>query len=123
MKIKPWLSGLGLMLGPLAAVAAGDFADPGKLAQLWQQDIAKPGYDQYMQAFVQYNNSLHLDSEGNCYKVAKAPVTLYLVIEDRYVTYVTPETDDEKSLCFRKSYLGLRTKAPPFSPFVIKMQF
>jgi hypothetical protein len=111
------------MFGSMAVSADDNFTDVSKLAELMQQDHAKLGYDQYMQAFIQYNNSLHLDSQGGCSAIAKTPVTLYIVIVDSYVSYITPIVDDEKARCFRKLYLGLRVKAPPFSPFVIEMQF
>ncbi len=96
--------------------------------KLWEQSKERAGYDQYSDEFAQFNNSHHLDEKGGCYGLSRGPVTIYLVIKHNVgekfavVEQVVSDVDNAKSRCFKKTYNGLPTKAPPFLPFVLQMK-
>lgn len=62
-----------------------------------------------------------------CYSLAPGPVILMLVIshpdkdEFAIVEQVLSDVDNAKSRCFQKTYNGIRTKVPPFLPFVLQL--
>jgi len=93
----------------------------------WKQVRDRPQYQSYVAEFTQYNNSLHLDDKDGCYKLSPGPVNLFLVIthtgssEFAVVERVLSSVDNPKARCFMRTYEGLRTKVPPFLPFVLQM--
>jgi hypothetical protein len=108
-----------------AADAPRSYAD----AQvIWESSREKTEYQNYVAEFTQYNNSLRLDERDGCYSRAPGPVSLMLVISrahaDGFATIegVFYDVDNAKSRCFERSYSGVRTKPPPFLPFVLQLR-
>ena len=94
---------------------------------IWRNNREKTEYQSYLAEFAQYNNSLRLDERDGCYSLTPGPVNLMLVISsadaDGFATIerVFYNVDNAKARCFERSYRGLRTKLPPFLPFVIQL--
>ena len=94
---------------------------------LWEKTKDRTEYQAYAVEFAQFNNHFHLDEKDGCYGRASGPVNLMVVISRRdgddfaSVANVLPDVDNAKSQCFKRTYTGLRTKAPPFLPFVLQM--
>ena len=84
-------------------------------------------YQTYASEFVQFNNHFHIDEKDGCYALGKEPIQLMLVIthpgsaEFAVVENVLSDVNSLKARCFIRSYLGLRTKVPPYVPFVLQM--
>lgn len=95
---------------------------------IWEKSSARKDYQQYSAEFAQFNNHFHLDEKGGCYGLPQGPVNLMLVITppagDQFsvIQQVLSDVDNAKSQCFKKTYDGIRTKAPPFFPFVLQMR-
>ena len=93
----------------------------------WENSKAKPEYQAYASEFAQFNNHFHLDEKDGCYALSPKPVNLMLIIsnptnsEFAVVERVLSDVDNPKSQCFSKSYGGIRTKNPPYLPFVLQM--
>ena len=109
------------------ASAAGpglSFADAKKI---WERTKGRKDYQTYAGEFAQFNNHFRLDEKDGCYALGKDPVELMLVIahqgKEQYavIEQVLTSVDNAKARCFRKSYGGVRTKIPPFFPFVLQM--
>jgi hypothetical protein len=77
--------------------------------------------------FAQFNNHFHLDEKDGCYALPSGPVNLMLVIshpassEFAVIEEIYSDVDNAKARCLKKSYQGVRTKIPPFLPFVLQM--
>jgi hypothetical protein len=117
-----------LLLAVSCVALAGDaelsFPEAKKI---WEGTKDGEEYKSYAAEFAQFNNHFHLDEKDGCYALAKGPVELMLVITHRddgqyaVIEQVLSNVDNAKSQCFRKSYGGIRTKVPPFLPFVLQM--
>jgi hypothetical protein len=68
---------------------------------IWRSSRDKAEYQGYSAEFAQYNNSLRLG---------------FATIERVFF-----DVDNAKARCFERSYTGVRTKLPPFLPFVLQM--
>jgi hypothetical protein len=96
---------------------------------IWEKDKTTSEYQNYLEQFLQYNNSLRLDEKNGCYKLSNDTVELFLVIKhfegNKYaiVEDVLVDNTNLKSECFIKTYRNLKLKQPPHFPFVIQMQF
>jgi hypothetical protein len=94
---------------------------------MWEKSKDRPDYQPYASEFVQFNNHFHLDEKDGCYALSPGPVNLMLIISNstnaKYavVERVLSDVDNAKSQCFKKSYGGIRTKVPPYLPFVLQM--
>lgn len=94
---------------------------------IWRNSRERTEYQSYLAEFAQYNNSLRLDERDGCYSLAPGPVKLMLVISradaDGFATIerVFSDVDNAKARCFERSYTGLRTKLPPFLPFILQL--
>jgi hypothetical protein len=94
---------------------------------IWAGKMNTADYQNYVSAFTQFNNHFGLDTKDGCYALTPGPVNLMLVIthpdrdEFAVVEQVLSDVDNAKSRCFKKTYLGIRTKIPPFEPFVLQM--
>jgi hypothetical protein len=94
---------------------------------IWRNSRERTEYQSYLAEFAQYNNSLRLDERDGCYSLTAGPVNLMLVISrvdaDGFATVerVFFDVDNAKARCFERSYTGLRTKLPPFLPFVLQL--
>lgn len=97
--------------------------------KIWEQTKNRKEYQTYTAEFAQFNNHFRLDERNGCYGISKEPVELMLVIthrqEQQYalIEGVLSNVDSPKALCFKKSYIGIQTKVPPFLPFVMQMSF
>lgn len=96
---------------------------------MWQQHITSLDYERYAEEFGQFNNYFRLDEKDGCYARGSDQVNLMLIIthpadsEFAVIERALPDALTNKAECFRNSYEGLKTKAPPFLPFVLKMNF
>ncbi|MGO9934311.1 MAG: hypothetical protein ACLPV8_21190 [Steroidobacteraceae bacterium] len=94
---------------------------------IWQQHMNGTDYQTYSAEFAQFNNHFHLDEKDGCYALAPGPVNLMLVIthpsndEFAVIDQVLSDVDNAKSRCFKNTYRGVRTKIPPFLPFVLQL--
>ncbi|MFZ6846543.1 hypothetical protein [Undibacterium sp. RuTC16W] len=94
----------------------------------WERTKDDTKYQAYAAEFAQFNNHFHLDEKDGCYSLAPGPVNLMLVItrpaksEYAVIERVLSDVENAKAQCFKKSYGGVKTKAPPFVPFVLQMQ-
>ena len=95
---------------------------------MWKQQRFRSGYEDYLNAFTDYNNANRLDERDGCYKKPGGPLTMYLVIANKptdrqaVIESVVADADSVKAACFKKAYLGLRMKLPPFSPIVLRFR-
>jgi hypothetical protein len=95
----------------------------------WKKNKDSPEYQTYTSEFVQFNNHFHIDEKSGCYALGKGEVTLMLVIghdsgtEFADVKNVFSDSDSQKARCFVNAYRGLKTKVPPYVPFVLQMGF
>lgn len=110
-----------------AAVAADLPQNYSKAEAAWTKSKARPNYQRYGSEFIQFNNHFRLDEKDGCYARAQGPVNLFLVIskpdagEFAVIERVFADVDNAKAKCFIKTYSGVRTKAPPYLPFVLQM--
>lgn len=94
----------------------------------WEQSKDRADYQQYADEFTQFNNSRHLDEKDGCYGLSPGPVTIFLIITHSttakfaVVEQVVSDVDNAKAQCFRKTYTGLPTKVPPYSPLILQMK-
>lgn len=94
---------------------------------IWDQSKDTAEYHIYLTEFTQFNNHFYLDEKNGCYALSPGNISLMLLIthadgdEFAVIEEVFTDVDNLKARCFRKSYLGVRTKIPPFLPFVLKM--
>jgi hypothetical protein len=114
----------------IAATLAHSADEPSSYSDAqaeWKKHKDSAEYQTYTSEFAQFNNHFHIDERGGCYALGKGQVGLMLVIthadgaEFALVENVLSNVDSPKAHCFIKSYLGLRTKVPPFVPFVLQM--
>lgn len=120
---------LALFVALVAATAfAADAPQTFAAAKaVWEKSKDRPAYQTYASEFAQFNNHFRLDEKDGCYALASGPVNLMLVIskpsgsEFAVIERVLSDVDNAKSQCFKKSYGGVRTKVPPFLPFVLQM--
>ncbi len=126
--MQPRIAAVGLALVISTAVFAGD--SPHSYADakaIWEQSKDTAAYQTYSTEFSQFNNHFHLDEKDGCYSLAPGPVNLMLVIthqdngEFAVIEQVLSDVDNAKAHCFKMSYGGVRTKIPPFFPFVLQM--
>jgi hypothetical protein len=113
-------------------VSSATFADDAPrsyadAAAIWQRSRSTAEYQKYTDEFTQFNNHFHLDEKDSCYALAPGPVNLMLVIshqdndEFAVIERVLSDVDNAKSRCFKNTYRGIRTKVPPFFPFVLQL--
>jgi len=94
---------------------------------IWERSKDTAAYQAYAGNFSQFNNRLHLDERDGCYVLAPGPVNLMLVIthsgNDQFavIDEVLSNVNNAKARCFERTYRGVRTKIPPFVPFVLQM--
>ena len=109
------------------AFAAGAPSSYEEAKAAWLKERERADYQDYLTGFAQFNNHFQLDSKDGCYALDPGPVELMLVIShpdnDEYavIERVLSNVDNAKSRCFEKTYRGIRTKIPPFLPFVLQM--
>jgi hypothetical protein len=124
----------GIVALIFCSAAIGDDApipppDSFRAAQaIWQGKRDTAEYQTYATEFTQFNNHFHLDTRDGCYALTPGTVTLMLVIthptesEFAVIERVLSDVDNAKARCFAKSYRGIRTKIPPFVPFVLQLE-
>lgn len=95
--------------------------------KIWKESKGRPEYQSYAAEFAQFNNHFHLDTKNGCYASGSQPIQLMLVIvhHDREqfgkIEQVFSDAGSSQAECFKKTYTGIATKAPPFYPFVLQM--
>lgn len=117
-----------LALAMVASAYAADVPDSYAAAQrVWEKHKDTAEYQTYVSEFVQFNNHFHIDERSGCYALGQGSIGLMLVIthpagsESGRVANVFSDASSPKARCFMKAYLRLRTKVPPFVPFVLQM--
>ena len=116
---------LALSASSLAAEAPWSYE---AMKDAWLARRDSRDYQRYASEFVQYTNYYHVDQKGNCYALSHEPVELMLIItqpeNDKFaqVEHVLSNVDNAKAQCFEKAYRGLRTRQPPYLPFVLQLQ-
>lgn len=117
-----------LMLLALTSACASDTTETYTNAKaLWEKSYQKADYQTYAAEFTQFNNHFHLDEKDGCYALSQNPVELMLVIthenntEFAVVEQVFSNVSNAKSECFINTYRGIKTKVPPFLPYVLQM--
>ena len=89
---------------------------------LWETNKDRPEFQEYLEAFTQWNNQLELDTRNGCFPKGDEQVTILLVVTDRAVIEpVFSSIGGAKAECFRMTYLGLEVAKPPFSPLVLQL--
>jgi len=77
----------------------------------------------YEEKWAAFNNSNRIDQKGGCYRKSSGPIQQVLVIDKSgVVTDVIADVDNEKSRCFRQSYLDVQFPAPPVAPFYVYLR-
>ena len=95
--------------------------------EAWKHMKDKDGYATYLKEFQWFNNHFKLDTRFNCYSIDDMQLNFMLIIRHypghKYAVFeqALSETKSPKMDCFRRSYVGVKTKIPPFQPFVIPM--
>jgi hypothetical protein len=90
-----------------------------RLAQTQPHDVAY-AYEDKWDAF---NNANKLDEKDGCYQKARGLTQQVLVLDNiGVVTQVIADIDNEKSRCFRNSYLHVQFPAPPFAPYYMYLK-
>jgi hypothetical protein len=126
MQIRIAFIGLALAMSTTVFADASPHSYADAMA-IWKHSKDTKAYQKYSSAFVKFNNRYHLDQKDGCYALDPAPVELMLVITRpkhgklAVVEQVYSDVDNAKATCFKKSYGGVKTKIPPFFPFVLQM--
>lgn len=113
---------------PTATFAADSPRLYADAKNVWDQTKNKAEYHAYAAEFSQFNNHFRLDEKDGCHRLAPGRVNLMLVImhggPDKFavIERVLSDVDNAKARCFKQSYGGIRTKIPPFLPFVLQMR-
>ena len=122
--------GIALVIGLMFSATTFAADAPRSYAEaktVWVKSRDKAEYQGYAAGFAQFNNHFHLDEKDGCYGLASGSVDLMLVItrpdndEFAVIERVLSSVDNAKSRCFEKTYRGVRTKIPPYLPFVLQM--
>jgi hypothetical protein len=93
-----------------------------KAYQLSKAQPEKVTYE-YEEKWDPVNNENHLDEKNDCYTKAQGVTKQILIINaEGIVTDVIPNIFNEKSLCFKESYMGFKFPPPPFSPYYMYLQ-
>jgi hypothetical protein len=90
----------------------------------WNKLHNRPGFDDYVTAFIGAQSAAHLDSNSGCYQYdLGTTVDLLLVVESSgRISAAYTDTESKKARCFRKAYVGVKAPIPPFSPFPMRMR-
>jgi hypothetical protein len=95
----------------------------------WQEHVNLKSFQQYMVEFVYFNNHYHLDSKDGCYAKKDGRIIQFLVVNHHkdaqyaVIESVVSNVDNDKSRCFTKAYKNAKVRTPPYSPFIIRMEF
>jgi hypothetical protein len=91
----------------------------------WKEQSTKndPARIKFLMAVLDEQNSLHLDEQGDCYKIPGDGVTQIVIFNaDGIIQSVISEIESAKSECFKSLYLGRKTLKPPYAPIYDKME-
>jgi len=76
-----------------------------------------PAILSYLAKRLEYENSISLDSKGNCYAIPGEGITLVTRInKNGVIDLVLSNVENEKSKCFRKAYIGTKFEKPLVFP-------
>ena len=78
--------------------------------------------ESYLNSWGEFNNSHKLDEKDGCYFKAPGPTRQILIIDaSGTVVQFLSDVNNERTNCFRHSYLHVRFPKPPFAPFFVHM--
>jgi hypothetical protein len=76
-----------------------------------------PAILSYLAKRMEYENSISLDSKGNCYAIPGEGITLVMRInKNGVIDLVLSNIENEKSKCFRRAYFGTKFEKPSVFP-------
>ncbi|HMW47316.1 MAG TPA: hypothetical protein PKD17_01865 [Cellvibrionaceae bacterium] len=76
-----------------------------------------PTIIEYLGRRMAFENSISLDFKGNCYAIPGKTVTLVSRINQAgVIDLVIADAENERSECFKNTYLNTRFDSPPVSP-------
>jgi len=106
-----------LLLLPALSLAI-DFEEADKLIKPYDEATIS-----YLNERMEYENSIPLDERDGCYALPGGGITQIIRInQDGIIDLVVSNLKNERSECFRKTYLGSKFKAPPKAPIFIKQR-
>lgn len=112
-----------LLVAPalLFAQSASSFAEANERANALQAKLPEISAA-YAAEWAEFNNSHKLDERDGCYFKATGSLVQVLEIDKsgKIVGYYT-DVDNERSRCWKKSYLGTVFPPPPVSPYWHKL--
>ena len=120
--------GILALIGTTLTFAADAPSSYAAARVIWERTKGDARYQSYADEFAQFNNHFHLDEKDGCYALSQEPVNLMLAItrpatsEYAVIERVLSDVDNTKAQCFKKSYGSVKTKVPPFVPFVLQMK-
>lgn len=86
---------------------------------------AQPFNDQtksYSSAWDEFNNTNKLDEKDGCYFKSDGQTQQILVLDGSgKVIEFLADTDNDRTRCFRDTYLGVEFPPPPFAPYYVHM--
>lgn len=86
--------------------------------KLFQQSRQKLGYKEYVTEFAQFSNRIRLPERGGCSLLGSGEVKIIVIISEKgVIDSVVTESDSEKAKCYKRNYIGIDVKKPPYSPF------
>lgn len=84
----------------------------------WEDSKSNPGWLDYLNLAVEFNNEHRIDERGGCYKKGTLPVKLVTTTNSEgVITSVVANVSNPKSECFKKVLLGVKFPKPPYAPF------
>lgn len=105
----------------LCAQRARSFAEANERADAQRAELPDVSAA-YATEWAEFNNNHKLDERDGCYFKATGPLVQILEIDKsgKIVGYYT-DVDNERSRCWKKSYLGTVFPPPPVSPYWHKL--
>lgn len=76
-----------------------------------------PAIIEYLGRRLAFENSIGLDSKGNCYAIpAKTVILVSRINQAGVIDLVIADAENARSECFRNTYLNTQFDSPPVSP-------
>lgn len=95
------------------------FVNVKRLAvQQWKEHKDDEKYANFTNEWLMFNNTNSIDSKGKCYLLSDKKEEIILVQNQLgTIQYLIAENENEKTQCFRKTFVGQKYPHPPFAPF------
>lgn len=103
---------------------AQGFAATLPFVEARRRALAQPEqvYIEYGQQWALFNNRNRIDEKGDCYHKHPKPFEQVLILDSQgIVTDIIADQDNDKSRCFRDSYLRVQFPPPPVAPFYLHL--